>query len=111
MDKIVDIAKTYGLYIIEDAAQGICSTYKRRPLGSIGDLGCYSFHQTKNVVCGEGGALLINNPKFLDRAEIIREKGTNRSQFFRGMTDKYTWCDIGSSYLPGELIVRFYMDN
>jgi dTDP-4-amino-4,6-dideoxygalactose transaminase len=93
--------------VIEDAAQGVMATYKGRPLGSIGDLGCYSFHETKNIISGEGGALLINNPAFADRAEIIREKGTNRSQFFRGQVDKYTWVDIGSSYLPGELIAAF----
>lgn len=107
MEVIMDIAKRHGLLVIEDAAQGVMSTYKGRPLGSIGDMGCYSFHETKNVISGEGGALLINNPKFADRAEIIREKGTNRSLFFRGQVDKYTWVDQGSSYLPGEVIAAF----
>jgi dTDP-4-amino-4,6-dideoxygalactose transaminase len=107
MDTIMAIASNHNLLVIEDAAQGVMATYKGRPLGSIGDLGCYSFHETKNIISGEGGALLINNPAFVDRAEIIREKGTNRSQFFRGQIDKYTWVDIGSSYLPGELIAAF----
>ena len=107
MDSIMDIARRHNLLVIEDAAQGVLATYKGRALGSIGDLGCYSFHETKNVISGEGGALLINNPKFIERAEIIREKGTNRSQFVRGQVDKYTWVDIGSSYLPGELISAF----
>jgi dTDP-4-amino-4,6-dideoxygalactose transaminase len=107
MDMIMAIARKHNLLVIEDAAQGVMATYKGRPLGSIGDLGCYSFHETKNIISGEGGALLINNPAFADRAEIIREKGTNRSQFFRGQVDKYTWVDIGSSYLPGELIAAF----
>jgi len=107
MDTIMSIAKRYKLLVIEDAAQGIMATYKNRPLGSIGDLGCYSFHETKNIISGEGGALLVNNPIFADRAEIIREKGTNRSKFFRGQIDKYSWVDIGSSYLPGELIAAF----
>ena len=107
MDTIMTIARKHNLIVIEDAAQGVMATYKGRPLGSIGDLGCYSFHETKNIISGEGGALLINTPAFADRAEIIREKGTNRSQFFRGQVDKYTWVDIGSSYLPGELIAAF----
>lgn len=107
MDMIMAIARKHNLLVIEDAAQGVMATYKGRPLGSIGDLGCYSFHETKNIICGEGGALLINNPDFVVRSEIIREKGTNRSQFFRGQVDKYTWVDIGSSYLPGELIAAF----
>jgi dTDP-4-amino-4,6-dideoxygalactose transaminase len=107
MDSIMAIAEKYNLLVIEDAAQGIMSTYKGRALGSIGDMGCYSFHETKNIISGEGGCLLINNPKFAERAEIIREKGTNRSQFFRGQVDKYTWVDIGSSYLPGEIIAAF----
>jgi dTDP-4-amino-4,6-dideoxygalactose transaminase len=107
MDTIMAIARNHNLLVIEDAAQGVMATYKGRPLGSIGDLGCYSFHETKNIISGEGGAILINNPDFADRAEIIREKGTNRSQFFRGQVDKYTWVDIGSSYLPGELIAAF----
>jgi len=107
METICKIAEKHGLKVIEDAAQGIISTYKGRPLGSIGDLGTYSFHETKNILSGEGGALLINDEKFVERAEIIREKGTNRSQFFRGQVDKYTWQDIGSSCLPGELIAAF----
>jgi len=107
MDTIMAIARNHNLLVIEDAAQGVMASYKGRPLGSIGDLGCYSFHETKNIISGEGGALLINNPAFADRAEIIREKGTNRSQFFRGQVDKYTWVDIGSSYLPGDLIAAF----
>jgi dTDP-4-amino-4,6-dideoxygalactose transaminase len=107
MDTIMDIARRYKLLVIEDAAQGIMSSYKGRPLGSIGHLGCLSFHETKNIISGEGGALLVNDAEFVERAEIIREKGTNRSQFFRGQVDKYTWCDIGSSFLPGELITAF----
>jgi dTDP-4-amino-4,6-dideoxygalactose transaminase len=107
MDTIMDIAHRHGLAVVEDAAQGVMSTYKGRALGSIGDLGCFSFHETKNVISGEGGALLVNNPKYAERAEIIREKGTNRSRFFRGEVDKYTWQDYGSSYLPGELIAAF----
>lgn len=103
MDKILDIAKRYNLYVIEDAAQGVMSTYKGKYLGTIGDMGCFSFHDTKNYTMGEGGALLINNSTFNDRSEVIREKGTNRSKFFRGQIDKYTWVDIGSSYLPSEL--------
>lgn len=107
MDTIMDIAKRHNLIVIEDAAQGIMSTYKGRPLGSIGHMGCFSFHETKNIVSGEGGALLINDPEFVERAEIIREKGTNRSKFFRGQVDKYTWMDIGSSFLPGEITAAF----
>jgi dTDP-4-amino-4,6-dideoxygalactose transaminase len=107
MDAIMAIARRHQLIVIEDAAQGIMSTYKGRPLGSIGHLGTLSFHETKNIISGEGGALLINDPEFVQRAEIIREKGTNRSQFFRGQVDKYTWVDIGSSYLPSELIAAF----
>ena len=107
MDAIMAIAKKYNLVVIEDAAQGIMSTYKGKALGAIGHLGCYSFHETKNVISGEGGALLINDQRFVERAEIIREKGTNRSRFFRGQVDKYTWCDIGSSFLPGELTAAF----
>jgi dTDP-4-amino-4,6-dideoxygalactose transaminase len=107
MDVIMDIARRHNLIVIEDAAQGIMSTYKGRSLGTIGDMGCLSFHETKNIIAGEGGALLLNNPKLVQRAEIIREKGTNRSQFFRGQVDKYTWTDIGSSYLPGEVIAAF----
>jgi dTDP-4-amino-4,6-dideoxygalactose transaminase len=107
MDTIMDIAQRHNLLVIEDAAQGIMSTYKGKPLGTIGHLGAYSFHETKNIISGEGGALLINDERFVERAEIIREKGTNRSQFFRGQVDKYTWTDIGSSYLPGEVIAAF----
>jgi dTDP-4-amino-4,6-dideoxygalactose transaminase len=107
MDTIMAIAAKHDLLVIEDAAQGIKSTYKGRPLGNIGHLAALSFHETKNVISGEGGALLINSPQFIQRAEIIREKGTNRSQFFRGQVDKYTWVDIGSSYLPSELIAAF----
>lgn len=107
MDAIMAIARRHDLLVIEDAAQGIMSTYKGRPLGSIGHLAALSFHETKNIISGEGGALLVNDPRFLERAEIIREKGTNRSQFFRGQVDKYTWVDVGSSFLPGELIAAF----
>ena len=103
MDKICDIAKRHGLYVVEDAAQGMMCSYKGKTLGTIGDYGCYSFHETKNYSMGEGGALLIKNPKNVQLAEIIREKGTNRSQFFRGEIDKYTWMEAGSSYLPSEL--------
>ncbi|NRR29104.1 dTDP-4-amino-4,6-dideoxygalactose transaminase [Oxalobacteraceae bacterium] len=107
MDTIMDIAARHGLIVIEDAAQGIMSHYKGRPLGTIGHLGAYSFHETKNIIAGEGGALLVNDPQLAERAEIIREKGTNRSLFFRGQVDKYTWVDVGSSYLPGEVIAAF----
>jgi dTDP-4-amino-4,6-dideoxygalactose transaminase len=107
MDAIMAIAKKHNLIVIEDAAQGVMSTYKGRALGAIGHLGCYSFHETKNVISGEGGALLINDQRFVERAEIIREKGTNRSRFFRGLVDKYTWCDLGSSFLPGEITAAF----
>ena len=104
MDAIMSLAHKYNLFVVEDAAQGMMSTYKGKALGTIGHLGTYSFHDTKNYTSGgEGGLLLINDDKFIERAEIIREKGTNRSQFFRGMVDKYTWSDIGSSYLPSEL--------
>ena len=103
MDTIMEIAKRHGLLVIEDAAQGIFSEYKGRQLGTIGHLGCFSFHETKNVVSGEGGALLVNDESLVERAEIIREKGTDRSRFFRGQVDKYTWQDLGSSYLPSEL--------
>ena len=103
MDTICEIAKRHNLYVIEDAAQGVMATYKGRPLGTIGDYGCYSFHETKNLSMGEGGALLIKDKENVLRAEIVREKGTNRSQFFRGEIDKYTWMDAGSSYLPSEL--------
>lgn len=104
MDTIMNIANRHGLFVVEDAAQGMMSTYKGRSLGSIGHLGAFSFHETKNYTSGgEGGLLLINDERFIKRAEIIREKGTNRNQFFRGQIDKYTWVDVGSSYLPGEL--------
>ncbi len=107
MDAIMEIAQRHNLIVIEDAAQGIMSTYKGRPLGSFGHLGAVSFHETKNVICGEGGALLINDSNLIERAEIIWEKGTNRSQFFRGQVDKYTWVDMGSSYLPSEINAAF----
>lgn len=103
MDEICDIAKRHNLFVIEDAAQGVMSFYKGKPLGTLGDYGCYSFHETKNYSMGEGGALLIKDPKNIERAKIIREKGTNRSKFFRGQIDKYTWMDAGSSYLPSDL--------
>jgi len=107
MDPILEIAQRHGLMVIEDAAQGYGSTYRGRPLGTLGALGCLSFHETKNVISGEGGALLINDAALSERAEIIREKGTNRGAFFRGQVDKYTWVEAGSSYLPGELIAAF----
>lgn len=107
MDTIMHIAREHNLKVVEDAAQGVMSTYKGRALGSIGDLGAFSFHETKNVISGEGGALLVNDPQLSLRAEIIREKGTNRSRFFRGEVDKYTWQEVGSSFLPGELIAAF----
>ena len=103
MDTIMAIAKKNKLFVIEDAAQGMMSTYKGKPLGTIGDFGCYSFHETKNFSMGEGGALLIKDREYIEKAEIIREKGTNRSKFYRGQIDKYTWVDAGSSYLPSEL--------
>lgn len=107
MDVIMDIANRHGLSVIEDAAQGLMASYKGKPLGAIGDFGAVSFHETKNVISGEGGALLVNNVRFAERSEIIREKGTDRSRFFRGQVDKYTWQEVGSSYLPGELIAAF----
>lgn len=103
MDKIMRLAKKNNLFVIEDAAQGVMATYKGKVLGTIGDLGNYSFHETKNFSMGEGGAILINTPSYVERAEIIREKGTDRSKFFRGQIDKYTWVDYGSSYLPSEI--------
>ncbi len=103
MDTIMDIARRHGLMVVEDAAQGVMSSYKGRPLGTIGDFGCFSFHETKNYSMGEGGALLVNNAAFIEKAEILREKGTNRAKFFRGQVDKYTWVDFGDSYLPSEL--------
>lgn len=109
MDALMAIARTHGLRVIEDAAQGIEATYKGKYLGTIGDFGCLSFHDTKNITCGEGGAVFINsgNPAIHEAAEIIREKGTNRSKFFRGLVDKYTWVDIGSSYLPSDLLAAY----
>lgn len=103
MDKIMEIARLHNLYVIEDAAQGIMSAYKGKALGTMGEFGCFSFHETKNFSMGEGGALLIKEQKFVERAEILREKGTNRSKFYRGEIDKYSWCDVGSSYLPSDL--------
>ena len=103
MDTIMDIARRHGLKVVEDAAQGVMSSYKGRALGTIGDFGCFSFHETKNYSMGEGGALLIRDPEYNERAEILREKGTNRAKFFRGQVDKYTWVDYGSSYLPSEM--------
>jgi len=107
MDVIMDIAKKHNLMVVEDAAQGVDAYYKGRALGSIGDLGCFSFHETKNFISGEGGAIAVNNPALVRQTEIIREKGTNRAEFFRGEVDKYTWQSIGSSYLPSELIAAF----
>jgi len=103
MDTIMAIARKYNLMVVEDAAQGVMSTYKGRALGTIGDFGCFSFHETKNYSAGEGGAILINNPDYIEKAEILREKGTNRSLFFRGQVDKYTWVDFGDSYLQSDL--------
>ena len=107
MDYINKIAKEYNLLVIEDSAHGICSEYKNQSLGSIGDFGTFSFHETKNIISGHGGALLINNEEYIERAEIIRDRGTNRKQFFLGQVDKYTWNDLGSSYIPGELVASF----
>jgi dTDP-4-amino-4,6-dideoxygalactose transaminase len=107
MNTIMSIAKGHGLKVVEDAAQGVMASCKGRALGSIGDLGAYSFHETKNVISGEGGCLLVNDPELALRAEIIREKGTDRSRFFRGEVDRYTWQEVGSSFLPGELIAAF----
>jgi dTDP-4-amino-4,6-dideoxygalactose transaminase len=107
MDSIMALARRHNLKVVEDAAQGVMATYKGRALGSIGDFGAYSFHETKNVISGEGGALLVNDPEMALRAEIIREKGTDRTRFFRGEVDKYTWQEVGSSFLPGELIAAF----
>lgn len=103
MDRIMEIAKDKNIYVVEDAAQGVMSTYKGKALGTIGDFGCYSFHETKNYSMGEGGAILIQDENSIEKAEIIREKGTNRSKFFRGQVDKYTWVDKGSSYLPSDM--------
>jgi dTDP-4-amino-4,6-dideoxygalactose transaminase len=107
MDKIMDLANKYNLFVVEDAAQAIDSFYKGKPLGSIGHLAAFSFHETKNIISGEGGMLVINDNQFIERAEIIREKGTNRSKFFRGEIDKYGWVDIGSSFLPSDIIAAF----
>jgi dTDP-4-amino-4,6-dideoxygalactose transaminase len=107
MDTILEIAGRHDVLVVEDAAQGVNATYKGRYLGTIGHLGTYSFHETKNFISGEGGALLVNDEDFEERAEVIREKGTNRSKFFRGQVDKYTWVDIGSSYLPSEIVAAF----
>ncbi len=107
MDTIIAIAKRHNLAVIEDAAQGVRASYKGRALGAIGDLGSFSFHETKNIISGEGGALLVNDPAMVSRAEIIREKGTDRERFFRGEVDKYTWQDVGSSFLPSEIIAAF----
>lgn len=109
MDAIMALARRNGLLVVEDAAQGVFATYKGRALGTIGDLGCYSFHETKNIVCGEGGALLVNHDRFAKRAEILREKGTNRSQFLRGQVDKYTWVDVGSSYVPADILAAYLL--
>jgi dTDP-4-amino-4,6-dideoxygalactose transaminase len=109
MDMIMALAQKHNLLVIEDAAHALLSTYKNRPLGSIGDIACLSFHETKNIISGEGGAILLNNERFVEQAEITREKGTNRSQFMRGKVDKYRWVGLGSSYLPSELIAAFLM--
>ncbi len=107
MDTIMELAAAHDLLVVEDAAQGVNATYRGRALGSIGHLGAYSFHETKNYICGEGGALTINDPQFVERAEILRDKGTNRRKFFRGEVDKYTWVDLGSSYVPSEIVCAF----
>ena len=107
MDAIMDIARRHDLLVVEDAAQALLSTYKGRNLGTLGHFGCFSFHETKNLLSGEGGALIVNDERYVERAEVVREKGTNRSRFLRGEVDKYTWVDIGSSYLPSELIAAF----
>lgn len=107
MDKIMDIARRYNLLVIEDAAQGICASYKGKPLGTFGEFGCFSFHETKNFSMGEGGAILIRDEEYVEKAEIFREKGTDRSKYFRGQIDKYRWQDFGSSYLPSEMNVAY----
>ncbi|MFO1496423.1 MAG: dTDP-4-amino-4,6-dideoxygalactose transaminase [Lysobacterales bacterium] len=107
MEAILELARQHRLLVIEDAAQGLQARWRGRPLGTLGELGCLSFHETKNIISGEGGALLVSDPALAQRAEIIREKGTNRSQFFRGQVDKYTWVDVGSSFLPGEIVAAF----
>ena len=111
MTKICAVAERHGLFVIEDAAQGVNAKYRGAYLGSLGDLGAFSFHETKNFICGEGGALLTSNNEMAERAEILREKGTNRSQFFRGQVDKYTWVDIGSSYLPSDMLAAFLYEQ
>jgi dTDP-4-amino-4,6-dideoxygalactose transaminase len=107
MEPILEIARRRGLRVVEDAAQGVNAAYRGQPLGSLGDLATFSFHETKNYICGEGGALCINDPALIERAEIIRDKGTNRKQFIRGMVDKYTWVDVGSSHVPSEIVCAF----
>jgi dTDP-4-amino-4,6-dideoxygalactose transaminase len=107
MDAILALARARGLRVVEDAAQGLAAAYRGRPLGTLGDAGCLSFHETKNITCGEGGALVVSDETLAGRAEIIREKGTNRSRFFRGQVDKYTWVDLGSSYLPSDILAAF----
>lgn len=107
MDTIMEIAKRHNLLVVEDASHGITAQYKNAYLGTIGDMGAYSFHETKNFICGEGGAIVINDEAYLERAEIIREKGTNRNKFFRGEVERYTWVDVGSSYLPSDLLAAF----
>lgn len=109
MDKIIQLAEKHKLFVVEDAAQSIHSCYKERPLGSIGHFGCFSFHETKNIQCGEGGMLVINDQRFFERAEIIWEKGTNRTKFFRGEINKYGWVDTGSSFLPSDLLAAFLL--
>ena len=111
MDTIMEIAKKYNLKVVEDAAQGVDACYKGKALGTIGDFGCYSFHETKNYTMGEGGAILFNRDEYLEKAEILREKGTDRSKFFRGQIDKYRWIDYGSSYLPSELMQHIFMHS
>ena len=112
MDVIMDIADRYGLFVVEDAAQGVMASYKNRPLGTLGHMGTFSFHETKNYTsAGEGGLLIVNDDRFSERAEIIREKGTNRSKFFRGMVDKYSWVDIGSSYLMNDVSAAYLLGN
>ena len=111
MDTIMDIAKRHNLKVVEDAAQGVSAYYKGKALGTIGDFGCYSFHETKNYTMGEGGALLFQDENYLEKAEILREKGTNRSKFFRGQIDKYTWIDYGSSYLPSDMNAASCLQN
>lgn len=107
MSTIMGLALRHNLYVVEDAAQGVNAKYKDKYLGTIGDIGTYSFHETKNYICGEGGAIVLNNEEFIERAEIIREKGTNRNKFYRGEVDKYTWVDVGSSYLPSDILAAF----